>query len=82
VADEAVDAAIAFRDAKCPIDPHSADQILLPLAFSPDASEYRASEVTRHLTTNIETVRKFVDRMIEVNGEEREPATVRIAARV
>jgi RNA 3'-phosphate cyclase len=82
VADEAADEAIAFRDAKCPVDLHSADQLLLPMVFSPDASEYRTSEVTRHLTTNIETVRKFVDRMIEVDGEEREPGTVWVAARV
>ena len=34
VADDAADEAIAFRDAKCPVDPHSADQLLLPLAFS------------------------------------------------
>jgi RNA 3'-terminal phosphate cyclase (ATP) len=82
VADEAADAAIAFRNANCPVDPHSADQLLLPLAFSPDASEYRTSEVTRHLTTQVETVRKFVDRSIEVDGKEGEPANVRIAARV
>jgi RNA 3'-terminal phosphate cyclase (ATP) len=80
VADDAADEAIAFRDAKCPVDPHSADQLLLPLAFSPDASEYRTSEVTRHLTTNIATVRKFLDRDITVDAEERQPGTVRIAA--
>jgi RNA 3'-phosphate cyclase len=66
VADDAADEAIAFRDAKAPVDPHSADQLLLPLAFSDDASEYKASEITRHTTTNIETVRKFVDRTIQV----------------
>ena len=41
VADDAADEAIRFRDSGCPVDPHSADQLLLPLAFSPDASEYR-----------------------------------------
>lgn len=97
VADDAADEAIAFRDAKCPVDPHSADQLLLPLAFSDEASEYRTSEVTRHLTTNIETVRKFVDRTIQVErgdgktgGGAGEPAggypsksgVVRVAARV
>jgi RNA 3'-terminal phosphate cyclase (ATP) len=82
VADEAADEAIAFRDAKAPVDPHSADQLLLPLAFSPDASVYRTSQVTRHLTTNIETVRRFVDRDITIDAEEGEPGTVRIAARV
>ncbi|MBY0459995.1 MAG: hypothetical protein K2V38_21985, partial [Gemmataceae bacterium] len=92
VADEAADEAISFRDSRCPVDPHSADQLLLPLAFSDDASEYRASEVTRHLTTNIETVRKFVDRSITLGVGEGagEPAggyplksgVVRIAGRV
>ncbi|WP_162670808.1 RNA 3'-terminal phosphate cyclase [Gemmata massiliana] len=66
VADDAMHEAVPFRDAKCPVDPHSADQILLPLAFSDDASEYRTSEITRHLTTNVETVRKFVDRTIQI----------------
>jgi RNA 3'-terminal phosphate cyclase (ATP) len=80
VADDAADEAIRFRDSGCPVDPHSADQLLLPLAFSPDASEYRTSEITRHLTTNIATVRKFVDRVIEVEGEEGQPGTVRVAS--
>jgi RNA 3'-terminal phosphate cyclase (ATP) len=81
VADEAVEEALDFRNANCPVDPHSADQLLLPLVFSSDSSEYRTSAITRHLTTNIETVRKFVDRRIEVVGEERKPGTVRVAAR-
>lgn len=82
VADDAADEAIRFRDSGCPVDPHSADQVLLPLAFSPDASEYRTSEVTRHLTTNIATVRKFVDRGVSLDAEDGQPGTVRIAAQV
>ncbi|HEV3387024.1 MAG TPA: RNA 3'-terminal phosphate cyclase [Gemmata sp.] len=80
VADDAADEAIAFRNANCPVDPHSADQLLLPLAFGPDASEYRTSQVTRHLTTNIEIVRKFVAREIGVDAEEGNPGTVRLGA--
>lgn len=80
VADDAADEAIRFRDAKCPVDPHSADQLLLPLVFSRDAAEYRTSEITRHLTTNIATVRKFVDRVVELDGEEGQPGIVRIPA--
>lgn len=82
VADDAADEAIAFRDAKCPVDPHSADQILLPLSFSDDASEYRTSEITRHLTTNIETVRKFVDRTIQIEHADGKSGVVRISGRV
>jgi RNA 3'-terminal phosphate cyclase (ATP) len=80
VADEAADAAIAFARTGGPVDPHSADQIVLPLAFSPDASEYRTSEVTRHLTTNIDVIRRFTGRDISVDGTEGEPGIVRVAA--
>jgi RNA 3'-terminal phosphate cyclase (ATP) len=64
------------------VDEHSADQLLLPLAFSPDASEYRTSNVTRHLTTNIDTIRRFVDRDISLDGEVGRPGTVRVGALV
>jgi hypothetical protein len=45
-------------------------------------AEYRTSEVTGRLTTNIETVRRFVDRMIEVDGVERKPGTVTLTMQV
>lgn len=80
VADDAAGEALRFRTAKAPVDPHSADQLLLPLVFSPDASEYRTSEITRHLTTNIATVGRFVDRGVQLDGDEGRPGTVRIAA--
>jgi RNA 3'-terminal phosphate cyclase (ATP) len=66
VADEALDEALRYRESGAPVDEHSADQLLLPLAFSPDRSEYRVSRISRHLTTNIETVLRFVDRRITV----------------
>lgn len=80
VADEAADAALAFAKTGGPVDPHSADQIILPLAFSPDASAFRTSEVTRHLTTNVEVIRRFTGRGISVAGAEGEPGTVTVAA--
>jgi RNA 3'-terminal phosphate cyclase (ATP) len=82
VADDAADEAIRFRDSGCPVDEHSADQLLLPLAFSREASEYRTSRVTRHLTTNIDTIRRFVDRDISLDGEVGRPGTVRVGALV
>lgn len=68
VADAAVEEALEFRASGCPVDPHSADQILLPLAFSDDASEFAVSEVTNHLLTNIATIRRFVEREITCEG--------------
>jgi len=79
VADAAVEEALAFRTSGWPVDPHSADQILLPLAFSDDASEYAVSEVTNHLLTNIDTVKRFVDRDIDCEGFVGGKGIVRIA---
>ena len=80
MADDAADQSIAFRNAKAPVDPHAADQLVLPLALSPDASEYRTSEVTRHLTTNIDVIRHFLDRDIACDRAEGATGIVRIAA--
>ncbi len=80
VADEAADEALAFRAMGCPVDPHAADQIVLPLALAPEASAYRVSAVTRHLLTNIETIRYFLDRDITCDGPEGSPGVVRVAA--
>jgi RNA 3'-terminal phosphate cyclase (ATP) len=80
VADEAIEQARAYRDSGCPVDPHAADQILLPLAFAEGASEYRVSTITRHLTTNVDVIQQFVEREIIVKGSEGEPGVVRIGA--
>jgi RNA 3'-terminal phosphate cyclase (ATP) len=67
VAEEAVAEFFAFADAPGgAVDPHSADQILLPLALAPGRSEYTVSEVTEHLRTNVATVRAFLDRSIAI----------------
>jgi RNA 3'-terminal phosphate cyclase len=61
------------------VDPHAADQIVLPLAFAAGASEFRTSEITRHLVTNVGTVGRFVGREMTIAGNEGEPGTVRVA---
>ena len=82
VADIAAEQALEFRDSGCPVDPHSADQVVLPLAFSDESSEFAVSEVTNHLLTNIATIRKFVDREIICEGFVGGKGIVRITARV
>ncbi|HVS40323.1 MAG TPA: RNA 3'-terminal phosphate cyclase [Gemmataceae bacterium] len=80
VADEAVDQVIAFLDADdAPVDPHSADQIVLPLALADGPSEYRVAQVTCHLTTNIAVIRCFLERDIVCEGDEGGFGWVRIA---
>ncbi|APW61422.1 RNA 3'-terminal phosphate cyclase [Paludisphaera borealis] len=67
VADEAVAELFAFLNVPDgAVDPHSADQILLPLALAEGRSVYTVSEVTEHLRTNAATIRSFLDRSIVV----------------
>lgn len=74
VADEAVDRLLDFLEAgDAAVDPYSADQILLPLAFAPGRSVFTTSEITEHLRTNVATIGAFLDRSIRVEeaGPER-----------
>jgi RNA 3'-terminal phosphate cyclase (ATP) len=67
VADEAVAELVAYLNVPDgAVDPHSADQILLPLALADGRSVYTVSEVTEHLRTNAQTIRAFLDRVILV----------------
>jgi RNA 3'-terminal phosphate cyclase (ATP) len=80
VADAAADELIAYLEAgPAVVDPHSADQLVLALAFAEGASEYRVNCVTRHLTTNIAVIRQFLDRDIVCEGDEGGPGVVRIS---
>jgi RNA 3'-terminal phosphate cyclase (ATP) len=80
VADEAVDQLLAFESAAgAAVDLHSADQILLPLAFASGPSEFTVSEVTEHLRTNVETIRAFLDRTIGVEEPEDDTQVSKVA---
>ncbi|MGF1583463.1 MAG: RNA 3'-terminal phosphate cyclase [Gemmataceae bacterium] len=77
VADEVFDEAVTFL--MCPyavVDPHSADQLVLPLVFANGSSSYGVAEVTEHLTTNIAVIQKFVDRTIRCEGTVGKAGTV------
>jgi RNA 3'-terminal phosphate cyclase (ATP) len=79
VADEAVAEVLAYvRAGRHLVDPHSADQLVLPLVLAEGPSEYTVSQVTRHLTTNIAVIRHFLERPILLEGEEGQPGVVRI----
>jgi RNA 3'-terminal phosphate cyclase (ATP) len=69
VADEAVDELLAYLDAPGAgaVDPHSADQLLLPLALAEGTSVFTVSDVTEHLRTNAATIRAFLDRDIRID---------------
>lgn len=72
VADEAVEELFEYLDAEGEgaVDPHSADQLLLPLALAEGRSIYTVTEVTEHLRTNAQTIRAFLDCPIRIEDPE------------
>ena len=78
VADEAAEQALAYLAARQPVDLHSADQLVLPLALAEGASELRVAELTSHLLTNVAVIRQFLERDIVCEGKEGKAGTVAI----
>jgi RNA 3'-terminal phosphate cyclase (ATP) len=70
VAHKAVDEARAYLAAGVPVGPHLADQLLIPLAMA--GGQFRTVAPTRHTTTNIEVIQKFMDVRIEVSRVEHD----------
>lgn len=60
VAAAAVDAARAYLAASEPVGEHLADQLVIPLAMS-GGGRFRTGPASRHLTTNVEVVGRFLD---------------------
>ncbi len=59
VAQMACEEMLDFHETGAPVDVHLADQLLLPLALASQASQYRVSEISLHLTTNAWVIEKF-----------------------
>jgi RNA 3'-terminal phosphate cyclase (ATP) len=90
-ADAAVAAFGRFLDTRAAVDPHLGDQLLVPaalvaagLAPRPPgldlATRYTVSEVTSHLRTNAEVIRRFLPVEISVDGADGAEGTVVVSA--
>lgn len=80
VAEEAVAEVLAYLDAGTqPVEPHSADQLLLPAVFADGPTSYAVSAVTQHLLTNRDTIRAFLDRPVTIVGEVGRSGRVEVA---
>jgi len=78
VADEAVDALLAFLDTGGAIDQYLADQLLIPLSLANGPSLLHTCRVTEHLLTNAIVLRAFLPVKIDVQGDVGQPGLVRI----
>ncbi len=68
VAEETCKNFIEFLDSNATIDDYMADQILLPLAFCEQNSEFIIRTMTEHFISNIKTIKEFIE--FDVNVEE------------
>lgn len=69
VAEMAVQELIEFHATGMPVDPFLADQLLLPMALASEESQYRAAEMSLHLTTNAWVIEKFGLAKIEIDKD-------------
>jgi len=76
VGDEAAKPMKEFLAGDATVDEYAADQLLLPLAFADQASDFRTAAATQHLLTNAEVIRMFLDTEIRTEGDLGQPARV------
>jgi RNA 3'-terminal phosphate cyclase (ATP) len=76
VADEAVEAYLAYRASGAALDRHLADQMLIYLALARGPSSFTTEAVTSHLLTNVWVIEQFLGPAFEVRGNPGEPGEV------
>jgi RNA 3'-phosphate cyclase len=76
VADEAVDALLAFLNTQAALDHYLADQLLLPLSFAAGVSILHTNQISQHLLTNAEIIRQFLPVTISIDGGLGEPGII------
>ncbi|MDY7080780.1 MAG: RNA 3'-terminal phosphate cyclase [Chloroflexota bacterium] len=76
VAETACQELLTHHRSDAPVDPHLADQLVLPMALAGGESRVSTWRVSQHLLTNVWVVRQFLERKIHVAGESGAPGTV------
>ncbi len=68
VADEAVEAFLAYRASGGAVDRHLADQILIYLALAKGPSRFTTEAITSHLLTNAWVIEQFLGPRFQIKG--------------
>ena len=69
VAEDACSQLLAHHESGAAVDPHLADQLLLPMVLAEGRSCVTTSRVSQHLLTNLWVVQRFLKRDAHVEGE-------------
>ena len=78
VADEAVDQLIEFTGGDQAVDPHAADQLVLPMALARGPSSFTTTRVTEHLRSHIDLLHQFLERPIKLLGRTGEAGRIEV----
>ncbi len=76
VAEEACDEFRAYHRTGMALDPHLADQLIIPMALAGGRSAFTTSQVTQHLLTNIAIVERLLPVHFHLSAGLGEPGTV------
>jgi RNA 3'-terminal phosphate cyclase (ATP) len=60
------------------VEEHLADQLVLPMALAEGPSEFTTVRITEHLRTNLEVIRRFIDRTVEIEGKLGAPGRIKV----
>jgi RNA 3'-terminal phosphate cyclase (ATP) len=77
VADNVIHQVRRYLADRVPVGPYLADQLLLPLALAGGGS-FRTQTPTRHTTTNIEIIQRFLPIRVSVEEAERGNCTIKL----
>lgn len=78
VADETVDALLAFLASGAAVDAHAADQLLVIAALAPGESTFTTERITSHLLTNAAVIRHLTGRDVHVDAAKGSPGCVTV----
>jgi RNA 3'-terminal phosphate cyclase (ATP) len=78
VAAEAVDELSDFLHDEAAVDPHLADQLVLPVALSSGMTWFTTGAVTQHLLTNAWVVNQFFPERVRIEGKEGQPGICQV----
>lgn len=53
------------------VDKHLSDQLLIYASLAEGETKYKISEITNHLTTNLDIIKLFLDKQVEINTSEK-----------
>lgn len=76
VAEAGCEDLLAHHRSRAAVDPHLADQLVLPMALAGGESRLVTSEITQHLLTNAWVVKQFLDCSMSIEGEPGDPGTL------